>query len=51
MFVESIPSTIKDHIGHKVNIVTYGKGHNDNASIECENCYEILAYQEEIEEQ
>jgi hypothetical protein len=45
--IQSIPSTIKDHIGHDIVVVTYGKGHNGNASIECEDCYEVLAYEEE----
>ncbi len=37
--------SIKEHIGHDVEVVTYANGHNNNASIECNDCYEVLAYE------
>jgi hypothetical protein len=42
-----IMNSIKEHIGHDVEVVTYGNGHNGNASIECNDCYEVLACEEE----
>jgi hypothetical protein len=38
---------IKEHIGHDVEVVTYANGHNGNASIECNDCHEVLACEEE----
>jgi len=38
---------IKDHIGHEVEVVTYGNGINGNASVECNDCYEVISYEEE----
>lgn len=39
--------SIKDHIGHDVSVVTYAKGVNGNASVECNDCYEVIAYEGE----
>jgi len=36
-----------EHIGHEVEVVTYGNGINGNASVECNECYEVLMWQEE----
>ena len=47
MVLQSIPTIIKDHIGNNVEVVTYANKHNGNASIECVDCYEVLAYEEE----
>ena len=38
--------TIKEHIGHEVEVVTYANQHNGNASIECNDCYEVLVWEE-----
>ena len=37
---------IKQHIGHEVEVVTYGNGINGNASVECNDCYEVIAWVE-----
>ena len=37
---------ISDHIGHDVEVVTYANGHNGNASIECNDCHEVLSWEE-----
>ena len=37
---------IKQHIGHEVEVVTYGNGINENASVECNDCYEVIAWEE-----
>ena len=34
------------HKGHNIVVSTYGQG-NDNASIECEDCWEVLASSQE----
>jgi hypothetical protein len=31
---------IKDHIGHKIECVSYAKG--KNVAIECLSCYEVI---------
>ena len=38
---------IIDHIGHDVEVVTYANGINGNASVECNDCNEVIAYEEE----
>ena len=38
--------TIKEHIGHEVEVVTYGNGINGNASVEWNDCYEVIAWEE-----
>lgn len=49
--VQSIPCTISDHIGHDVEVITYANKIYGNASIECLNCSEVLAWeQEEVNE-
>ena len=37
---------IKQHIGHEVEVVTYGNGIKGNASVECNDCYEVIAWEE-----
>ena len=37
---------IKQHIGHEVEVVTYGNRINGNASVECNDCYEVIAWEE-----
>jgi len=39
--------SIKDHIAHEIEIVTYANKFYGNASIECNDCYEVLAWEEE----
>lgn len=49
--VQSIPCTISDHIGHDVEVITYANKIYGNASIECLDCSEVLAWeQEEVNE-
>ena len=38
--------SIKEHIGHDVEVVTYAYRHNNNASIECNDCFQVLAWEE-----
>lgn len=38
---------IKHHIGHDIEAVTYNFKHNGNASIECNDCCEVLFWEEE----
>ena len=34
---------LKQHIGHKIVCVSYGKGKNiKNVSVECEDCFEVI---------
>jgi len=37
---------IKEHIGHNVEVVTYANGHNGNASVECNDCNEVISWEE-----
>ena len=37
---------IKEHIGHNVEVVTYANEHNGNASVECNDCYEVISWEE-----
>ena len=39
---------IIEHIGHDISVVTYGSK-NDNASVECNDCYEVLVWEEKDE--
>ena len=36
---------IKEHVGHNIEAVTYANFHNGNASIECTDCNEVIAYE------
>jgi hypothetical protein len=38
---------IIDHIGHDVEVVTYANGINGNASVECNDCNEVISWEEE----
>jgi hypothetical protein len=37
---------IIDHIGHDVEVVTYANGINGNASVECNDCNEVISWEE-----
>ena len=37
---------INQHIVHEVEVVTYGNGINGNESVECNDCYEVIAWEE-----
>ncbi len=40
---------LKNHIGHKIVCVSYGKSEIVNVSVECETCNEvILSFDEEV---
>ena len=38
--------SIKQHIGHDVEVVTYANGINGNASVEGNDCNEVIAWEE-----
>ena len=38
---------IKEHIGHYVEVVTYANGIYGNASVECNDCYELISWEEQ----
>lgn len=35
-------SDLMEHVGHNVEVVTYGKDSPLNVAVECEDCYEVL---------
>lgn len=39
--------SIIEHIGHDVEVVTYANGVNGNASVECNDCNEVISWEEE----
>ena len=39
---------IIEHVGHDISVVTYGTK-NDNASVECNDCYQVIVWEEKDE--